>query len=437
MLTKKALILAKIEANYGSDPTPTPALNSVLVFDPAVNVNSDKLDRDVVRPSLTKLPHLIGKKFIEFTFMTELKGSGLLGTSPEIADLILACGYAETYGALGAESLNEPDFATHAKWDVAGDFDDSGGDAAYTDSSHAGTLTQTSANMAVVGVANKRYAFTYIISGKSGDAVASITSAFALEATSLDLTDGTHTVYFIAAPGAATADFVISATSSTGGFTMDDVTLKAVGEVVYTPASSSLSSVTIWVYLDGLLQKISGCRGSFEFTGDAGAQPRIAWTFQGLYQTPTDAAIPSGSAFDSTKGPVFMGATFTYGAYAAIIQQLQINLNNELAQRESVIASHGIEAIEIVGRAPGGSINPEAVLEATRSWWSNWEDGDGATLNAVIGGTAGNIITFDSDASGCVKESIAWGDRNGVRIYDIPFGLYGSSGDDELVLTFT
>lgn len=435
MLTKKALILAKSETNYGDDPTPTPAANSILVFDPVVNVPSEKLDRDVVRPSLSKITHLIGKKYVEFTFQTELKGSGLAGTDPEIADLLLGCGFAETYGALGAESLDEIDFATHDKWDVAGDFDDSGGNAAYTHSGGTGTLTQTSGNMAVAGVANKRYAFTYVISGNSGDPAATITTAFAAEAVTLDLSDGTHTVYFLAAvsPG----DFVISATSASGGFTIDDVTLKAVGSVIYDPASSSLGSVTIWVYLDGLLHKINGCRGSFELTGEAGMQPRIAWTFQGLYSTPTDAVIPSGSAFDSTKGPVFMGATFTYGAYPAIIQQLTINMNNELSQCESVIAGHGVVGIEIVGRAPGGSINPKAIIEATRPWWSNWEDGDGATLVVVIGSTAGNIITINSDTDGCVKESISWGDRNGIRIYDIPFGLYGSSGDDELQLVFT
>lgn len=309
MLTKKALLLAKIEVTYGTDPTPVPASDSILVMNLVVSVPSDKLDRPVVRPSLSQIPHLIGKKHVEITFETELKGSGTAGTAPEIDPLLRACG-----------------------WDVTN----------------------------------------------------------------------------------------VPATSDT-----------------YDLVSTGFESCTIWAYLDGLLHKIVGCRGSVEFTGEAGAQPRLAWTFQGLYATPTDATIAASSAFDSTKGPVFMGATFTYGAYAAIIQQLSLNLNNEFYQRESVIATHGIVGIEIVGRTPGGSINPEAIIEATRPWWANWEAASGATLAVVIGGTAGNIITINSDANGCVKESIAWGDRNGVRIYDIPFGLYGSSGDDELQLVFT
>ena len=434
MLVKRALILAKAEASYGNDPTPTPAANALRVFDPLVKVNSEKLERPVVRASLSQIPHLIGKKSVEVTFQTELKGSGLLGTSPEIAPLLLACGLAESYGALGAESLNEPDFAAHTKWDDAGDMNSESGNAAYTHSGGSGTLTQIAANLAVAGVANKRYALTYTITGYSGDPAATITTAFAAEAVTLDLSDGTHTVYFIAA--AAPTDFVISATSASGGFTLDDITLKAVGEVVYDPASTALGSVTIWVYNDGLLHKILGCRGSWEFTGEAGMQPRISWTFQGLYATPTDAAIPAGAAFDSTEGPVFQGATFDWGNYSARIQQLSLNMNNEIGQDEDVTSAHGIAGFEIVNRTPGGSINPKAVTEATRAFWANWEAGSGATLQAIIGTVAANIIQIDSDTNGCVKESIDWGERNGIRIYDIPFGLYGGSGDDEIKLTF-
>lgn len=437
MLTKRGLVLVKSEASYGVDPTPTAALNSLLVFDPVVSINTEKIERDVVRPSISAVQHLIGKKYVELTFSTELKGSGLAGTDPEIADLLLACGMAETYGALGSESLDEGDFATHVNWDVTGDFVDSGGNAAYTHSSGAGTLTQVTGDMAVVGVANKRYAFTYTVSSPSGDAAANITSAFAAEATSLDLTAGTHTTYFIASAGAATADFVISATSSSGGFTLDDLSLKAVGSVIYTPASSSLTSATVWVYLDGICHKINGCYGNMKLVGEAGMQPRVEWTLQGLYSTPTDLAIPTGSAFDSTEGPVFMAATFTWDGYASETQKLEIDLGVELGLRDSITATHGYAAVEIVGRKVVGSFNPLAVTEATQGYWADFEAGTGVTLNCVIGSVAGNIITIASKASACTKDSIAWGDRNGSRIYDIPFSISSDTGDDEITVTFT
>ncbi|MHA2266055.1 MAG: hypothetical protein ACXAEN_26985, partial [Candidatus Thorarchaeota archaeon] len=105
--------------------------------------------------------------------------------------------------SLGSESLNETDFATHAKWDTVGDFDDTGGNAQYTHSAGSGTLTQTSANMVVAGVGSRWYVFTYTITGKTFSPAATITTAFASSAVTLDLTNGTHTVYFqtTASPG--------------------------------------------------------------------------------------------------------------------------------------------------------------------------------------------------------------------------------------------
>jgi len=125
---------------------------------------------------------------------------------------------------LASESLNEVDFATHAKWDTVGDFDDTGGNAQYTHSAGSGTLTQTSANMAVAGVGSRWYVFTYTITGKTYAPAATITTAFTASAVTLDLTNGTHTVYFQAT--ASPGNFIISATSANGGFTMDDFTLK-------------------------------------------------------------------------------------------------------------------------------------------------------------------------------------------------------------------
>lgn len=134
--------------------------------------------------------------------------------------------------SLEAETLTEVDFATHANWDVTGDFDDTAGNAAYTHSAGAGTLTQDSGNFSIPAVADAIYKFEYTVSSSTGDGAASITTSFANESISLDLTDGTNFVVF--ASNSAPGDFVISATSTSGGFTLDDVTLKEV-----TTASSN------------------------------------------------------------------------------------------------------------------------------------------------------------------------------------------------------
>lgn len=307
MLTKKALILAKIEAEYGTDPTPAPATDSILVSSPDIKPVLEKNERPAIRPVLSKIPHIMGSRHQEISFSTEVKGSGAAGTVPEISPLLRACGMDETI--------------------------------------NAGT------------------------------------------------------------------------------------------SVEYLPVSIGFESCTIYAYLDGIIHKASGCRGSFEIVMEAGKIAQINWTFQGLFQTPVDGAIPSGAAYNATKPPAFLSGTFTYGGYAAIIQKLQLALNNEIMKSPSIAEATGYKGIEITDRKPAGSMNPEAVIEATHTFWANLASGQESALQAVIGATAGNILTIDCPK--CVKDEIAWGERESMRIYDIPISLYGNTGDDEFKLTFT
>lgn len=134
---------------------------------------------------------------------------------------------------LGTESLSEGNFATHANWDVTGDFTDSTGAAVYTHSAASGTLSQTAAHLAVAGAANRWYKFTYTVSSVTTGCTATITTSFAATAKTLELVAGTYDLYF---ESAAVPDaFMISVTSTAGGFTLDDLSLKEVqgGDVIF------------------------------------------------------------------------------------------------------------------------------------------------------------------------------------------------------------
>src|SRR3990167_8275572 len=127
---------------------------------------------------------------------------------------------------VGSETLTETAFTTHANWDVTGDFVDSGGNATYTHSAGSGTLTQQSANFAIPVKPGRYYKFSYTVSGVTAGCTANITTAIASTTTALTLTNGAQTTYFKSA--AAPGNFVISATSTAGGFILDDVTLKEI-----------------------------------------------------------------------------------------------------------------------------------------------------------------------------------------------------------------
>ncbi len=127
--------------------------------------------------------------------------------------------------AVYPESLANGVLTSGTSWTRTGDFALTGDTAVYTDSSHAGTISQAVTALTRTGRSGATYEFTYTTSTASGDVAATITTAFAAAATSLIGlgTAGTYKVRFVAAaiPGA----FTISATSSSGAVTMDALSL--------------------------------------------------------------------------------------------------------------------------------------------------------------------------------------------------------------------
>lgn len=97
MLKTRAVLLAKTEVTYNTDPTPTPAANAILVENLSWSFDGARMaERAAVRASLAPLKNLYAGSLISITFDAEIKGSGAAGTAPEIGPLLRGCGFAET-----------------------------------------------------------------------------------------------------------------------------------------------------------------------------------------------------------------------------------------------------------------------------------------------------------------------------------------------------
>lgn len=95
MLTRRTVILATRETTYGTDPAMTGS-NAILAYDVDIDIKGEILQRDILRDSLSTMPHGIGMKDCTLTFKAELKGAGLTGTvptQPEIGLLLSGCGF--------------------------------------------------------------------------------------------------------------------------------------------------------------------------------------------------------------------------------------------------------------------------------------------------------------------------------------------------------
>lgn len=97
MLKTRAVVLAKTEVTYNTDPTPAAGTNAILVENLGWSFEGARLaERNAVRNSLAQLKKLYAGSLISITFDAEIKGSGAAGTAPEIGPLLRGCGFAET-----------------------------------------------------------------------------------------------------------------------------------------------------------------------------------------------------------------------------------------------------------------------------------------------------------------------------------------------------
>jgi hypothetical protein len=109
VLTRRRLILAKIESTYGTDPTPVGASNAILVRNLEIQpLVAETVNRDLVRPYLGQADQLLAQTRVEVTFEVELAGSGTAGTAPAYGPVLRSCGLSETISA-GASVTYAPE----------------------------------------------------------------------------------------------------------------------------------------------------------------------------------------------------------------------------------------------------------------------------------------------------------------------------------------
>jgi len=207
--------------------------------------------------------------------------------------------------------------------------------------------------------------------------------------------------------------------------------------VSYAPTSTTADqeSVTVWYYQDGLLHKLTGCRGTFSVNIETGAIPMATFTLTGHSVAPIDAAIVIPT-LDATEPVAVKGNAFTVGGYAAQISSLAFDAGVEVATPSSMSADDGFGEVFVGKRDLNGSFDPEMELVAANDFYGDLVDGSKLALaSGSIGSVAGNI--FDITMPAVYYRDASNGDRDGIRTYELPFGAVEDTGDDEMLIVFT
>ncbi len=205
------------------------------------------------------------------------------------------------------------------------------------------------------------------------------------------------------------------------------------GSVTYAPVSEGRESITIYGFRDGQLQKFTGCMGTWKLAGQVGQPAKFSFTFSGKWAGAVDQAM-GDPAYQNLHPPLCLGGTFSYGGWSPPISKFSLDLKNEVKPRQDIQDDVGIKGFLITGRAPEGSLDPEAALLADRDVWANLINANEAALALAFGANPGNQAALSCPK--CVKTKADWGDRDGIAIYDLNFGLYRTLGNDEIAIVY-
>lgn len=224
-----------------------------------------------------------------------------------------------------------------------------------------------------------------------------------------------------------------------------DAILKACGlaativsstSVTYAPVSASFSSATIYFNVDGVLHKLTGCRGSMNMSCAVGAIPTLAFNLTGVYNSPTDTAAPAVTYSAQATPLIFREgntSAFSFFSYSGILQSVDFNLANDLVYRELV---GGTKETLITDRKPAGTVMIEAPTIATKDFFTTALASSTGNLTFLHGTTAGNRVTFLASQVDVLNPT--YQDQDSIMMLSVPYvAIPTTAGNNEFSLAFT
>lgn len=361
-----AVLLAKIESTEGVENAPSASTDAILIENPQIKPSARIIETNEVTGSLDGRGPIVGGMTVDLSFDVLLKGSGAAGTAPEYGDLLKACGWAETITATAVPASAE---------------------ACASGGSTTTAVLGTSASTTAQIYRGMPITFTGTVAGDSF------------------ITD------YTAGKTATLADTM-------GGSIVATTNYQIPINVLYKPASGSNSTLTFYLYIDGLLYKVVGARGTFELSLDSGGIGRLKFNFQGMYLSKTDASIVTPT-YDSSRPPVFKNGVFKINRLASAINSLSLSNGNTLTNPDNPNSLEGFDPAIITARKITGNMDPAETLVATRDIMADFRAGTNRIIHARYGASTGNKVGITLPANIYTGQNPSNRDR--LSTVDVPF----------------
>lgn len=373
-LTRNRLVTAKVETTSGTDATPTPASDAVLVEEPRASPNMELEQTDEVTGSLDTTQSIVGGGFMERTHRFFAKGSGVPGTAPEFTPYLQAAALAMTT--------------------LAADLDDTAQAGASS------TIT-----LAAATPANDLTGFVITLDGGTGDGQTRVITTFNTTSKVATVSPEWDTV-----PD-ATSEYVVHAGN------------------LFVPASTALKTITDYLYKknsgsgNAILEKLVGAAVNLSFAIQTRQTGKFTATLRGKLADPASVANPTGAVFDDVRPRPLRAADAFLDDQRVCFRNFTLDFGNEITMADCPGETYGYEPARVTRRKPTGRINPQVLTLTDRNAFADMVAGTRRKLWLNWGEVPGNRVSIYLPS--IVYTGKEDDDLDGISADGLPFEPYG------------
>ena len=221
-------------------------------------------------------------------------------------------------------------------------------------------------------------------------------------------------------------------------------TLVATFRADYLPISSNMPSVTIYHFDDGIRHTLIGARGDVSVKFIQGEIPKLSLSYQGLYTTPTAAALPTiittawkipQVVCDANTGDLMFGGTHTTSTAPAITggtaypsQGIEVMFGNSVNFNPLL----GGEDVQISARSVTGKVTLDLTAAQEVTMMSNVESATLTSIGLQHGTVANQKLLLWLPSVQLTNPAKA--EVNGKRLVSFDLRVLPVSGNDEVRL---
>lgn len=226
------------------------------------------------------------------------------------------------------------------------------------------------------------------------------------------------------------------------GCGMAEASLSTPNRVEYAPISSSLKSLTIYYYDDGVLHKLLNCMGNFKLSAKSGERPMLNFDFVGV-DGGISAAANASPTLTAWKTPptmakanvvdITLGSTYAAGAITGGTVYSSTGLELDFGNSVQYVPLLSSESVDITQREVTGSMQLDLTAANEVSFMSTVKANTTQSLALTIGTATGNKMIIHAPAVQLINPSKQ--EMNGRRLIGYDLRLVptaAGSGNDEL-----